>query len=197
MFSGNSARDARSWIARLSSLATVSAAVACSLVIGDLPEGVDPALSGGASGAGGTSGGGGASGSGGASGAGGASGGGGGACLKGPCDCDGDDFVSAFCSQGDDCDDSDPVAHPGQTAWFDVKRKDGQGFDYNCDGNEDREFSELACGGLSNLLCSQQADGFHKPAPPCGESGSFGKCKWSGLSCVNDVTSSSKPVRCH
>ncbi len=211
----------------LSSLGASIVATGCFVVIGDIPEGsggaqlADAASGGGNAGSGGISGSsgspsggasgagasagdggvGGASGNAGSAGAASTGGNGGSVCVNPPCDCDGDGYDKLGCVQDggtpDDCDDTDPDAFPGQLGWFHEMRNDGAGFDYNCDGQEEREFSEITCGGLSNLLCLQQAVGFHQPAQPCGQPGSYGQCKWQGLGCVNDVTSPAKIVRCH
>ena len=47
-------------------------------------------------------------------------------------DADGDGHAAKACG-GDDCDDADPKAHPGQTDFFSDKSPT-VGFDYDCDG---------------------------------------------------------------
>jgi hypothetical protein len=73
------------------------------------------------------------------------------------CDRDHDDAlrdVAGCCATDCDCDDNDPNVFPGQTAFFVDKREgfelpteDGA-FDYNCDGDDEREFQQGNCGSL-------------------------------------------------
>lgn len=46
---------------------------------------------------------------------------------------------SGWISKGDDCDDTDPQVHPGQSQYFLEERKSG-GWDYDCNGTPDHEF---------------------------------------------------------
>jgi cysteine-rich repeat protein len=79
--------------------------------------------------------------------------------------------------------------HPGQTAFF----EDGYGpggrsersFDYDCDGVPTPRYAPLdvqGCTGLLGLVCAQK-QGFMRPPPACGESGSYVVCTMGALAC--------------
>lgn len=69
-----------------------------------------------------------------------------------------------------DCDDRDAQAHPGQTDWLAEAMRDG-GYDYNCDGIEDKQYAYNGDCTLNNVgqytLESDLA---------CGESGHQYRC---------------------
>ena len=54
--------------------------------------------------------------------------------------------AGTWVSNGDDCDDSDVRAFPGQTDFFESERKDGMGFDFDCDGNVVLEYEDVSTG---------------------------------------------------
>ena len=175
----------------------IGVAIGCSLVIGEIPEGSDPASdassTGGGAGQSGGAGTGGQAGSGqaGQSGAAGASG-----CLKPPCDCDGDTHEGPQCS-GADCDDEDAEVFPGQPEWFSAPSKNN-GFDYDCSNGTEKEFETTSCGGISGALaCDQQPEGYYDSAVGCGASVGYGKCIYQDLMCKQDVIDAAKVVRCH
>lgn len=194
---------------------------ACTVVIGDLPEGSDPAAAGGTAGAelggaagmasgglagvagagntGGSAGVAGGGGSGGASGGGsaGMSGAGGGTCKNPPCDCDGDSYpaTGATCN-GNDCDDADDRAHPDQTEYFDTPSLGVGGYDFDCSGTPDPKFHVVNC-GIGLITCpNPPGDGYANPVPGCGESAMFIVCVKSGAVCVQQNTSPLK-MPCH
>ena len=102
------------------------------------------------------------------------------------CDCDDDGVRSEACA-GDDCDDDNPLVHPGQSSFF-PESTGTVGFDYNCDDQSEREFEvQLDCAGLALLGCADSSDAFLGALPPCGESGIWGRCRVENLSCVDDV----------
>jgi hypothetical protein len=95
------------------------------------------------------------------------------------CDADHDGYTSLStpgCT-GNDCDDDDSNVHPGQTAFFTVERASG-GFDYDCDGVEERAWSEaLDCSLLGgSVLNGCEGQGFSGSVPACGTSGSWIEC---------------------
>jgi hypothetical protein len=193
---------------------------ACTVVIGDLPEGKPNIVyiggSGGEAGVAGTSNGGlaGAAGvgntggsggiagggSGGVSGAGsggvsGASGAGGGStCINGECDCDGDEHASdSVACGGDDCDDKDDRAYTGQTAYFFTKTLGNNDFDFNCDGADTPELKQHKCGNVA--LCAGAVVGYLS-APVCGTDGVWAKCVGTGIGCTPSPDGT-VPVVCH
>lgn len=95
------------------------------------------------------------------------------------CDQDGDGWLAMGdgCN-GEDCCDSDPDAHPGQTSFFTrVDRCDS--FDYDCDGVVTPEYTQVSC---QLAIASCTGDGFDQPQP-CGVMGSFEHCAPGFLSC--------------
>jgi hypothetical protein len=191
---------------------------ACTVVIGDLPEGSSGTAGGGsggeagvagsasgglagaagvagAAGAGNTGGSGGIAGGGGSGGVtggtGGVSGAGGGACQSPPCDCDGDGYLDKGGScGGDDCDDADNRAHPGQGEFYDSQSKGVGGFDFDCDGTPLPKFHVVNCGvGLLACPPPAQGDGYEAPVPSCGVEAMYVKCVMSGAVCVKQNTS--------
>lgn len=178
----------------------VLTSLGCEVVLGDLPRARSESASG-ATGAGGA-GGGGAGGTGGVGGDAGA--GGTGAATSsatsgsgGCCDCDGDQANALGACQGDDCDDGDARAHPGQTMYFGTPAPQA-GFDFDCNGVSERD-PRLAiavdCSGLA-LPCDS-AVGFLGVVPPaCGVHADWGTCKANGLVCAEDVIELQKVMTC-
>lgn len=109
-----------------------------------------------------------------------------------PCDQDEDGFTATSCG-GNDCCDTDKLAHPNQTGWFDVA--DGcQSFDYDCSGKLEKEYDpNVSCTGLAGLCSSTY--GFTGD-PGCGSSGPYVTCGASGLSCVA-LTQTTQTQACH
>jgi hypothetical protein len=106
------------------------------------------------------------------SGGGGATGGSGGAP---DCDRDDDDSLSsAAACGGNDCDDRDADVHPGQSRFFTAPSL-AHGYDYDCNGVEEREVSSaLDCSLLSIESCDAQ--GYAAPLPACGDPGAWIRC---------------------
>lgn len=159
---------------------------ACSLVIGDLPEGVDSAGSGAAGGSG-------SAGSGGstAAGAGGTS-----ACAK-ACDCDDDGALAkgGTCG-GDDCDDTDARAHPNQADFFDTPAPTA-GFDFDCNGSTlPSETKPLDCGVGVALCPPATQQGFVGTLPACGQAGDWGFCSNDNIVCKESVVEK-RTQKCH
>lgn len=82
-------------------------------------------------------------------------------------------------SNDQDCDDGDPLAHPGQASYFPTPSSGTSSFDYNCDGVEEQELlakaSQCAWTGSG---CS--GGGWKVIAPPCGQSGTYIDCVKKG-----------------
>jgi hypothetical protein len=78
-----------------------------------------------------------------------------------------------FVADNTDCDDGDSNVHPGQTAFFPTKSRNGLGsFDYNCDGKDEKETPEYVGGS-------------------CKFCGSPGSCSLSSATCSTANTASS------
>jgi hypothetical protein len=101
-------------------------------------------------------------------------------------DGDGDGFgdsqsaVACLCPQASgvsannqDCHDASADVRPGQTAFFMAPRPGG-GFDYDCNGIEQQQFSEMVECVFFDGECSGQ--GWAGSVPACGASGSFAQC---------------------
>lgn len=106
-----------------------------------------------------------------------------GACVD-PCDCDKDGFKTkdASCGMtgGNDCDDTDNRAKPGQNFLTEQATKDTKG-DWNCDGNPERLIQNVnvTCGGATDS-CPLGKDGLRSDIP-CGALGEYVYCKPNGL----------------
>jgi hypothetical protein len=105
-------------------------------------------------------------------------------CSAGACCLDDDKDSSTSCAG--DCDDADPNAHPGQTAFFSVTTKGKGNFDYNCDKIEEKEAKDPESCVRVGSDC--QGHGWQGTAiPGCGVQGVFITCKPSGMtSCSHD-----------
>src|SRR5207249_4838420 len=106
------------------------------------------------------------------------------------CDADGDHIESKACG-GTDCDDGNPLVHPGQSAFFDMPYGAGS-YDYDCSGSEEFETPSVNCAALAVLNCNGQ--GF-SAAVPCGQMGTLGQCV-ANITCGFQASSQQKQ-RCH
>jgi hypothetical protein len=91
------------------------------------------------------------------------------------CDADDDGFLAEneACG-GDDCDDADEDAHPGQADFFISPRASG-GYDYDCDGTAEPEVTDpLDCSLLLDTDCN--GEGYSGSLPDCGEPGAWIQC---------------------
>jgi hypothetical protein len=106
------------------------------------------------------------------------------------CDQDGDGYpaVGGGCN-GEDCCDTDPNAHPGQSAYFTQADRCGS-FDYDCTGSIIPEYLQVNCqlvfGGCGG-------DGFEQPQA-CGATAAFSHCSLGFLGCA--TTSEMKTQGC-
>ena len=142
-------------------------------------------------------------------------------------DADGDGYATAFatarvlCSGGScaanetsrppregeqDCDDNEPNAYPGQTAYFATPRRGLGGYDYDCDGAIQRVHpdSVLPCFGDFGdfTACMSNPTGLDA-IPPCGVNGDLAVCApmmmgSSGSICTRQVIDRGvlAPTRC-
>jgi hypothetical protein len=83
---------------------------------------------------------------------------------------------------GNDCCDTDSLAHPGQTLYYTTADK-CLSFDYNCNGTLDPEYPvNLKCGGTGITGCTGGSGFIGNPA--CGTSALYGTCVPNGaLAC--------------
>jgi hypothetical protein len=123
------------------------------------------------------------------------------------CDCDGDTYLSqeGDCA-GDDCDDADPLVHPGQTKYFGVRaQNEAIGFDYDCSNGVERDPAQggdtvLNCGLLGLANCATVAQAFEDTLPACGKPGAWGGCAKVpplNATCGAQVLDDSAIARCH
>jgi hypothetical protein len=108
------------------------------------------------------------------------------------CDQDGDGYLAAGppC-YGDDCCDTDPNVHPGQTAYFTSPSQCGS-YDYDCDGAATPEYGVVDC-AWAGLGCT--GDGF-VDATACGATAAFAVCASTGLlTCAASVGSLTQACR--
>ncbi|WP_437874908.1 hypothetical protein [Sorangium sp. So ce513] len=102
-----------------------------------------------------------------------ASGSGGGGPVD--CDVDRDGYRSTACEGGNDCNDENPLVHPGQpSTFYDTPISPGGGFDYDCSGKEEPEFEAVNCSNILPL-CAAKNNVFQVDVP-CGGRASFGDC---------------------
>jgi hypothetical protein len=97
-------------------------------------------------------------------------------------DLDGDGWCGgAACldplAQPGDCNDDDPAAHPGQTAYFETPTVYADGssdYDYDCDGVEEGATPEYFCVAFFGPpFCSFWEEGWILGRPACGEIGTL------------------------
>lgn len=97
-------------------------------------------------------------------------------------DKDNDGHIARACG-GDDCNDDDPLVHPGQAFVSEVPKSPNIG-DWNCDGTVTKEHaSGVSC---QFFTCGQQK-GF-TGSPPCGTEGDYITCKLDGINCIVGTT---------
>ncbi|WP_437285107.1 hypothetical protein [Sorangium sp. So ce406] len=102
-----------------------------------------------------------------------ASGSGGGGTVD--CDADDDGYRSTACEGGNDCNDENPLVHPGQpSTFYGTPISPGGSFDYDCSGAEEREFQAVTCSNVLPL-CAAKTNVFQADVP-CGGRASFGNC---------------------
>jgi hypothetical protein len=108
---------------------------------------------------------------------------------------------------GGDCDDSNPVVNPGQTAFFAhgyvPTGKTGVSFDYDCDGQEsesgatakaDCQVVGLACVGSGYVEAAPARSGAGVD-PFCGSTSAV-TCAFSGLVCKAGPPDVASPITC-
>ncbi|MGK3986900.1 hypothetical protein WME99_27880 [Sorangium sp. So ce136] len=113
----------------------------------------------------------------------------------GPVDCDADDdgYRSMACEGGTDCNDDNPLVHPGQpSTFYGTPITMGGGFDYDCSGAEEREFRAVNCSNILPL-CTAASNVFQADVP-CGSPTAFGTCT---ATCQFNVLYPNYVRKCH
>ena len=100
---------------------------------------------------------------------------------------------TGYANNDDDCYDGNAEANPRQRGFFATQRGDGS-FDYNCDGNPEREFTTRGSCDTSQFLCGLNA-GWEGSVPACGASASFiYECR--GVLVLCSASTRSQPQAC-
>lgn len=114
------------------------------------------------------------------------------------CDVDKDNHKSKQCG-GDDCDDNDDRAYPGQIGWFSISPTNtNKDWDFNCDNMETQEFTMAdVCNAGGQCPMTNLYVGIVTP-PACGMSGPWGNCESANLvSCAPKTPLMNKVQACH
>jgi hypothetical protein len=85
---------------------------------------------------------------------------------------------SGTATNSSDCCDSDANAKPGQTEYFTTPRKGCGGYDYNCDGSKELEYTNV-----NPCVCTANGPfpvGWLGPVPDCGGTQRYGICGYFG-----------------
>jgi hypothetical protein len=93
-----------------------------------------------------------------------------------------------YVGSSDDCDDADPKAHPGQQGFFPNPTSGSGTFDYNCDGVEEPEHSDLAACTKAPGGCA--GHGWSNKVPDCGKWAAWSECIKTPMTpgCVPSLT---------
>jgi hypothetical protein len=103
--------------------------------------------------------------------------------------------VTGWVTNALDCYDGNKDVYPGQTAFFTQPSKAALPYDYNCDGKEEqRSTMLLSCAGLPEASCKLGPEGWKGKVPACGMKGSWIRCSWLAIVCLQ--SSSSKTQSC-
>jgi hypothetical protein len=82
-----------------------------------------------------------------------------------------------------DCDDADPVVHPGQTMYFTSPRSGGS-FDYDCNGTDDPQYTRtggVSCSGTGTVCTSTPGGWAGDTVPACGTVAQMQVCTYTML----------------
>ena len=124
----------------------------------------------------------------------------GGGCCS-PCDCDCDGFPAAGACAGTgtgDCDDTNDAVYPGEPIYY-VNPSPNNGFDWDCSGapNPDPAMTEpVNCVALAGIGCPSKVGFLGTTVPACGQPGTWGTCKKSGLQCLSQPIEEGKKMAC-
>jgi hypothetical protein len=87
----------------------------------------------------------------------------------------------SFVTNANDCCDQDPLAHPGQTGFFNQETRCG-GFDYNCDAVETLGNEHIGS-SCPEFLFGCNYDGWSDSVPGCGEEADLEDCHVPVITC--------------
>jgi hypothetical protein len=113
-----------------------------------------------------------------------------------PCDCDGDGDNAATeeCDfDGGDCNDHDPLVNSKQTMWFTTPGSNG--WDYNCDGKDEYEYTDPLSCGFAN--CDTSTQKWTGSAPDCGQAGPYATCSGNVIICNDGPVLGMRTQGCH
>jgi hypothetical protein len=116
--------------------------------------------------------------------------------------------TGAWVTKGNDCDDSNPMVNPGQTAYFTTgytrSGTSNVSFDYDCDGQETESgsnakaacaYSGLTCAGSGYLAATPARSGPGVDAY-CGSDEAV-TCSVVDLTCTAGPPVTTSPIACH
>jgi hypothetical protein len=78
---------------------------------------------------------------------------------------------------GEDCDDHDPLVHPGQTSYFTKPAKNSQTYDYNCNSLAEPRWPDEEDCAYDPKTGGCTGEGWVGIVPRCGATGFFAKCQ--------------------
>ncbi len=107
------------------------------------------------------------------------------------CDQDRDGFLATSCEGGNDCDDSDPRAHPGADFLQDMPTPTTKG-DWNCNNVVEKRDVAANCGGVSSNCSAVQGFAIDEG---CGVTGAFVQCQGIGVCTSADAGSRTQACR--
>lgn len=84
---------------------------------------------------------------------------------------------AGFVESGKDCDDDDPLVHPGQTSYFTKPAKNTQKYDYNCNNLGEPQFPNEESCAYDPKTGGCTGEGWVGIVPQCGKTGFFVTCK--------------------
>jgi len=116
-----------------------------------------------------------------------------GTCQGGKCCTGADADADGYTTCTGDCNDSNKDVHPGQTTYFSAPIPGTTGFDYDCSGAAEQQYTNIVNCQVSGPSCT--GDGWATAAPACGQSGTWQACSKSSGSCA--TTDSTRTQACH
>jgi hypothetical protein len=94
--------------------------------------------------------------------------------------------ATGYVKDGTDCNDQDGDVRPDQRKFFTVIAENGKGYDYNCDGREEREVDGAVDCAAAAPGC-KPSSGWKGSVPACGQPGVLVKCEKKGNDCLESA----------